>query len=75
MIKKAKCLLEAEKTVFLVSAGEDGQPNVRAMSIVKSDFQSIWMLTDKSSDKHRELAKRPKCMLYATELTDGEIRV
>ena len=70
MIEQAKRFLEPEKTVFLVTTGEDGQPNLRAMTTVRSDHQSVWMLTDKSSDKHRELAKRPKCMLYATELED-----
>ncbi len=70
MIAKATRLLEPEKTVFLVTTGEDGQPNVRAMSTARSDFQIIWMLTNKFSDKYRELAKRPKCMVYATELED-----
>ncbi len=70
MIEKAKRLLEPEKTVFLASIDENGRPNVRAMSVVKSDIPTVWMLTDKSSDKSRELAKRPKCMLYAAELED-----
>lgn len=72
MIEKAKRLLEPGKPVFLVTVGEDGRPDTRAMATVKVDsLTSIWMLTGKNSDKCRELLRRPECMLYATELEDG----
>ncbi len=73
MTEQAMRLLEPGKPVFLVTAGEDGRPDARAMSAVKAEsIKTIWMLTGKSSDKYRELARRPECMLYATDLEDGE---
>jgi general stress protein 26 len=72
MIEKAKRLLGQGKPVFLITAGEDGRPDARAMSAVQvKSLTRIWMLTGKSSDKYRELVKRPECMLYATELEHG----
>jgi general stress protein 26 len=70
MMEKLK-LLAYPKPVFLVTLGEDGRPDMRAISAVKVDsLKSIWMLTGKNSDKYKELVKNPECMLYATELED-----
>ncbi len=71
MCEGSKRLLEPGKPVFLVTIGEDGQPNVRAMATVNVEGLCIWMLTGKSSDKYRELLRRPESMLYATDLEDG----
>lgn len=69
----AKRLLEAGSTVFLVTAGDDGQPDVRAMATVANEgIMTVWMLTGKCSDKYRELSRNSQCLLYATDLEDTE---
>lgn len=72
MIEKATHLLAWEKPVFLVSIDEDGRPDARAMSVVKAEScKTTWMVTGKNCDKYRQLAARPECMLYATDIGDG----
>ena len=72
MIEQAIRLLEPGKPVFLVTIGEDGRPDARAMATVKVETcKTVWMLTGKNSDKYRELLRRPESMLYATDLEDG----
>ena len=67
----AKRLLEPGSTVFLVTVGDDGQPDARAMSTAKCEsLNTVWMLTGKCSDKFRELSRNPRCLLYATDLDD-----
>lgn len=69
----AKRLLKSGSTVFLVTVGEDGQPDARAMATVQNEgLKTIWMLTGKSSDKHRELSRNPRCLIYATDLEDTQ---
>lgn len=69
----AKRLLQPRSTVFLVTAGDDGQSNVRAMMTVKCEgIKTIWMLTFKCSDKYRELSRNPQCLVYATDLDGTE---
>lgn len=65
-------LLEPVRPVFLITFGEDGRPDARAMAIAKCEgFKTIWMLTGKSSKKYHELSRNPNCLLYATELEDS----
>lgn len=69
----AKRLLQPGSTVFLVTIGDDGQPDVRAMMPVKCEgIKTVWMLTGKCSDKYRELTRNPQCLVYATDLEDTE---
>lgn len=69
----AKRLLEPGSTVFLVTIGEDGQPDARTMSTTRCDgLKTVWLLTGKGSDKYRELSRNPRCMLYATDPDDTE---
>ena len=69
--QEAQRLLVPEKAVFLVTIGEDGRPDTRAMAVVETEgLKTIWMMTGKSSDKYRQLLKNPNCMLYATEMED-----
>lgn len=66
-------MLKPGSTTFLVTAGDNGRPDVRAMSLVESEgLKTIWMLTGKCSDKYRELSGNPQCLVYATELEDTE---
>lgn len=69
--EEAGRLLESMKMIFLVTAGEDGRPDARAISAVKSEgLGTVWMMTGKCSDKYKELSKDPRCMIYATDLED-----
>lgn len=71
--KNAMRLLEPGKTIFLVTAGEDGLPDARAMAPVQCDGdKTVWMLTGKCSDKYRQLSKDPRCLIYATDFDDTE---
>ncbi|MDR2946022.1 MAG: pyridoxamine 5'-phosphate oxidase family protein [Candidatus Adiutrix sp.] len=72
MIEKAQRLLEPGKPITLVTTGEDGRPDARAMSTVKTEARALWMLTGKCSDKYKELLRRPECLVYATDANDGE---
>ena len=69
--QEAQRLLGPEKATFLVTTGEDGRPDVRAMAVVEAEgLKTIWMMTGKCSDKYRQLSKNPACLIYATELAD-----
>ncbi len=69
--EEAQRLLEPGKPVILATIGEGGRPDARAMAPVRAEgLKTIWMLTCKLSDKYRELASNPECMLYATDLED-----
>jgi len=64
-------LLDPEKVTYLVTTGEDGRPDVRAMAIIEAEgLKTIWMITGKCSDKYRQLSKNPDCLIYSTELED-----
>lgn len=70
---EAKRLLTPDKAVFLITVGEDGRPDARAMAVARADgLKTAWMMTGKSSDKVRQLSKTPECMLYATDLEDTQ---
>ncbi len=69
--EEAKRLLGNMKMVFLVTYGEGGRPDARAISPTKSEgLGTVWMLTGKCSDKYKELSRDPRCMIYATDLED-----
>ena len=69
--ERAKELLAPMGTVFLATNGDDGRPNVRAMSVTKCDgLKTVWMISGISSGKSKELLKDPNCTLYATKMDD-----
>ena len=71
--EEALRLLRPEKAVFLITVGEDGRPDARAMAVVKTEgLKTIWMITGKQSDKFRQLNKNSESMLYATDLEDNQ---
>ncbi len=71
--KEAIRLVAPGSTVILITTGEDGQPDARAMMPVESEgLKTVWMVTGKSCDKSRELAHNPRCLLYATDPDDTE---
>lgn len=66
-------LLTPDKPTFLVTTGEDGRPDVRAMAVIETEgLKTIWMMSGKSSDKYKQLAKNPACLIYATDMDDTE---
>lgn len=68
---EAERLLAPMRAIFVVTSGEDGRPDARAMSPVRHDgLKTVWMLTGKCSDKYRQLSRDPDCLLYATDLED-----
>ena len=70
---EAKRLLGPDKAAFLITIGEDGRPDARAMAVAKADgLKTAWMMTCKLSDKHRQLSQNPGCMIYATDLEDTQ---
>jgi len=70
---EAKRLLTPDKPVFLITFGDDGRLDARAMAVVETDgLKTIWMMTGKSSDKYRQLSENQNCLLYATDLEDGQ---
>lgn len=65
-------LLAEMNTVFLATLREDGPPNVRALSALRSEgLRTIWMISGSMDKKTRELENDPRCMIYAATL-DGE---
>lgn len=69
----AKRLVEAGSVVFLVTIGDDGQPDARAMATTGCEgIKTVWLLTGKCSAKYRELSRNPRCLLYATDPDDTE---
>lgn len=65
MEEKAMSLIEESKTVFLVTAGEGGRPDARAMASIGSEgLKVVWMATCKLSDKCSQLAKNPASMIF-----------
>lgn len=71
--KEAERLLESGKAIFLVTTGEDGRPDARAMAPVEAEgLKTIWMMTGKCSDKFRQLSKQADCMIYATDPDDTQ---
>jgi general stress protein 26 len=65
-------LLADMSTVFLATLREDGTPDVRAISVVRSDgFKTIWMISGALDKKTRELESDPRCMIYAATLGGG----
>lgn len=69
--EEALRLLEPGRPVFLVTSGDKGRLDARAMAAVKCEgLKTIWMLTGKCSDKYRELSRDGNCLLYATEFAD-----
>ncbi len=71
--KEAERLLAPMKTAILVTIGEDGRPDARAMALVRAEgLATIWMATGKNSDKYRQLRRNPECLVYATDQEDTE---
>lgn len=69
----AKRLLTPEKPTFLITFGEGGRLDARAMAVVEAEgLKTIWMMTGKSSDKFRQLSENQNCLLYATDLEDSQ---
>ena len=72
-VQEAKRLLTQDKAIFLVTVGEDGRPDTRAMAAVEAEeIKTIWMMTGKCSGKYQQLLKNQNCMIYATDLEDGQ---
>lgn len=66
-------LLGPDKAVFLITVGEDGRPDARAMAVAGTEgLRTVWMMTCKLSNKAKQLSKNPECMLYATDLEDTQ---
>lgn len=79
-IEMGKKLLAEMANICLVTLREDGTPNMRTISAVKSDgYKTVWMLSGPQDRKAREIAHDPRCMIYATTLDDdaayAEIRL
>ena len=75
--ERAKKLLGDMNTIYLATNGESGYPDVRAVSVTKSDgLAAVWMLTgvleEGMESKLAEVAKNPKCMIYTTAMEDDE---
>ena len=71
--EEAQKLLGPEKAIFLITIGEDGRQDARAMAAVKAEgLKTIWMMTCKLSEKYRQLSKNPDCLIYATALEDNQ---
>lgn len=66
-------LINPGSTVFLVTTGDDGLPDIRAMMPVGCEgLKTVWMITGKTSDKYRQLSQNAQCLIYATDLDDTE---
>lgn len=71
--QEAGRLLAPMKTVILITTGEDGRPDARAMAVVLAEgLKTVWMATGKCSDKYRQLKRNPEALLYATDQEDTE---
>jgi general stress protein 26 len=69
--ERVRVLLGRRCTVYLATLREDGLPHVRAISVMKSEgLRTVWMITNSSDDKVRELEHDPRCMIYATTVGD-----
>lgn len=70
---EAQRLLARDKAIFLVTVGEDGRPEARAMAAaLNQGLKTIWMMTGKCSHKYQQLLKNQECMIYATDMDDTE---
>lgn len=68
---EAERLLKEGKVIFLITDGEGGRPDARAMAAVENEgLKTIWMATGKCSDKYRQLSRNQNCMIYATDFED-----
>ena len=66
-------LFQEMSNIFLATLREDGTPDVRAISVVKSDgYRTIWMISGAHEKKARELTRDPRSMVYATTMDDDE---
>lgn len=73
--EKAEKLLSGMSTIFLATNGEEGYPDVRALSALKSEgLKTVWMLTGEVEGEHKvaELRRNPKCMIYSTAMEDDQ---
>ena len=71
--KKAGTLFAKGSTVFVCTNGSHGHPDVRAMSVAKSEkLRAVWFLTSLAANKLIEIVKDPKCMLYSVNLSPCE---
>lgn len=66
-------LISPGSTVFLVTTGDNSQPDARAMMTVECEgLKKVWMITGKNCDKYQELSQNAHCLIYATDLDDTE---
>ncbi len=71
--EEAVRLINPGSTVILVTTGEDGRPDARAMMpVVCEELKTVWMVTGKNCDKYQELSRNAQCMIYATDPDDTE---
>lgn len=72
-MKEAQELLQSMKPIVLATTGEGGRPDARMITAVRSEgLKTVWMLTGKCCEKHRELSENPNCMIYAANQGDTE---
>ncbi|UQZ90404.1 hypothetical protein C4J81_14790 [Deltaproteobacteria bacterium Smac51] len=72
-LKEVERLLGPDKPTFLITTGEDGRPDARAMAVIETEgLKTLWMMTGKQCDKFKQLSREPKCLIYATDFEDDQ---
>lgn len=72
-LPKAIEYLAKNRIVYLASIGEDGFPEVRAMGNGGTEDLGLWMITNKSSRKSKQIMTNPKTSLYCGEWGDNAL--